>query len=160
MSNRVECKACKTSILEVTAKYNNGMCVPCNQNQESIAFHKTVQSWRENPKTLPGTNGIPEPEDIALKIAASQIRAELNPTKEDIMERDCYLAFDKAHDKWMAKGSSKLTDREKHILVAETFYGEFTNGGLIQFLGNESGSFANWVFKLFKKSVYLNILSY
>ena len=151
MSNKVECKSCKTSILEVTAQYNDGMCVPCNRDKSKIEFNKIVQSWRDNPETLPGTNGIPKPKDIVLSMAASQLRAELYPTKEDIMQRDCHLAFDKAHDKWMAKGSSKLTEREKYILVTETFYGEFTNGGLIQFLGNESGCFANWGVKAFKE---------
>jgi hypothetical protein len=144
MTNKVECKTCKTSILEVTAKYNDGMCAPCSSDHSSAEFNKTVQSWLDNPAILPGTNGIPEPSSIALSIRASQIRAQLNPTKEDIMQRECHDAFDKAHDKWMSKGSSSLTNKEKFVLVVETFYGNFTNGGLVQFLGNESGCFANW----------------
>ena len=40
-------------------------------------------------------------------------------------------------------GAKALSEKEKHVLSVETFYGEVTNGGLLQYLGNQS-AFANW----------------
>ena len=150
MSTHTNCKICNTSILEVTAKFNEGMCAPCKSDHSKNEFDKTIQGWRNNPSTIPGTNGIPEPGNIVLRIAASQLRAELFPTNEDNMQRICHEAFDKAHDKWMSFRKLLLTKREKFILATETFYGEVTNGGIIQYLGNESGAFANWSVEAFE----------
>ena len=67
------------------------------------------------------------------------------------MEKICHEAFDKAHDKWSSIKRPFLTKREKVILATETFYGEFSNGGLLQYLDNESGAFANWSVEAFLK---------
>ena len=149
MANQVKCSKCEVLILEITANYNAGLCAPCNSDQRGAEIEEVVQSWLENPGTLPGTNDIPMPEDIALSIRASQIRSRLFPTEEDKMENHCHAVFDKAHDKWMKFGPLFLTKREKYTLAVETFYGEVWNGGILQYLGNESGTFANWADKAF-----------
>ena len=79
-----------------------------------------------------------------MSFAAFQVRARLYPTQQDTMDRLCHEAFGAAHNKWDASGSAHLSDREKYILAVETFYGEVTNGGLVQYLYNESGAFAEW----------------
>ena len=67
------------------------------------------------------------------------------------MQKVCHEAFDKAHGKWGSIRKLFLTKKEKFILATETFYGEFSNGGLLQYLGNESGAFANWSVEAFKE---------
>jgi len=135
-------------ILENTAKVTNGLCGFCKKDHDSRESKKRIQNavdqWRKNPETLPGTNGIPYPENFALSFAASQLKSELFPTEEDIMEKVCHEFFDKAHGKWSTFGGLFLSKKEKYTLAIETFYGEVLNGGLLQYLGNESGNFANW----------------
>jgi hypothetical protein len=135
-------------ILELTAKLNQGLCGACKKHQDNTQrkaeIKQAVESWISNPETLPGTHGIPEPKDIALAFAAAQVRTRLYPTQQDMMERLCHEAFGVAHNKWDASGSAQLSDREKYILAVEAFYGEVMNGGLTQYLYNESGAFANW----------------
>lgn len=131
-------------ILEVTARLNGGLCASCHSTESKAKFDKTVQGWIDNPETLPGTNGIPMPKDIGLSIAARQVHGRLFPTQEDKMEQVCHAFVDKAHNTWLFRGSSALNARQKHALAVETFYGEVCNGGLEQYLLNESGSFANW----------------
>jgi len=60
------------------------------------------------------------------------------------MERVCHACFNAAHDKWSDQGAAALSEKEKHVLSVETFYGQVLNGGLRQYLGNESNAFANW----------------
>ena len=61
-------------ILEVTAKVNNGLCGHCIKDEHKRRFDAIVEGWIRNPETLPGTNGVPVPDDIALAIRASQLR--------------------------------------------------------------------------------------
>lgn len=131
-------------ILEVTARLNGGLCASCHATESKAAFDRTVQGWINNPETLPGTNGIPMPKDIGLSIAARQVHGRLFPTQEDKMEQVCHAFVDKAHNTWLFRGSSALNAKQKHALAVETFYGEVCNGGLLQYLSNESGFFANW----------------
>ena len=49
MSERVPCKSCGTSILEVTAKYNEGMCAPCVQEK---ARKEREEFIRQNKKDV------------------------------------------------------------------------------------------------------------
>jgi len=144
MSERVKCLRCDNRILEVTAKVNQGLCGHCKRDAERESFQRTVRGWIENPETLPGTHGNPEPIDMGLSLAANQIRARLYPREEDRIENYCHDVFDAAHAKWHAKGSRKLSLKEKVVLSVESFHGEVLNGGIEQYLFNESGAFAQW----------------
>lgn len=136
--------------MEATARRNNGLCAICKRDQSTADFDAVVQGWIDHPETLPGTNGIPEPEGFALQLAARQLKSSLYPDADDRMEIVCHQYFDVAHDKWTEFGSSDLSEKEKFVLAVETFYGEVTNGGLLQFLGNESGAFAGWAVDAFE----------
>ena len=149
MANQIKCNKCGVMILEVTAKYNNGMCAPCKSDYSRNKVDEVIQGWIDNPETLPGANGIPTPKDIVLAMAASRVRSQLFPTEEDKMESLCHDFFDRAHNKWGRFGPFFLNKKEKYVLAVETFYGEVWNGGLLQYLGNESGAFANWADKAF-----------
>ncbi len=142
MSTRIKCLRCDHMILDVTAKLNNGLCQPCRTQEKTRAFEAIVAGWIKNPGTLPGTNGNPEPTDLALAIRAAQIRDQRIPgvSKEAV----CHRCFDAAIDRWYIVGSADLTEKEKTVLSVETFFGETTNGGFVQFLTNESQAFANW----------------
>jgi hypothetical protein len=59
-------------------------------------------------------------------------------------ETVCHAVFDEAHLKWTMQGHSSLTEGEKTVLCVETFFGETLNGGLDQYLGNESGLLAQY----------------
>jgi hypothetical protein len=137
-------------ILEVTAKVNSGLCGHCKRDQDKADFDSIVNGWVQDPNTLPGTNGIPEPDDFALKLAAAQLRKELDPDKDYLMEKTCHQHFDVAHTKWSSLGAASLSQKERVTLAVETFYGEVTNGGLLQYLGNESGAFAQWSVEAFQ----------
>lgn len=142
MTTRIKCNRCDRMILEITAKANNGLCGFCIRVEQRRVFEEVVEGWIRNPETLPGTNGIPEPTDIGLAIRAAQLRSARTP--EGQMELVCHAFFDKAHTKWNENGTEALSEKEKHVLSIETFYGEVTNGGLLQYLTNESHAFANW----------------
>ena len=133
-------------ILPVTATANHGLCGPCRNIARREQFEDIVATWERDPSLLPGTNGIPEPTDLALAIRASQMRNEA-----DRMEQVCHEFFEAAHQKWGELGAAGLNRKEKYALAAETFYGEVTNGGLVQYLGNESLAFANWAPEAFDK---------
>ncbi len=63
-------------------------------------------------------------------------------TKTKDQEAACHFIFDKAHWKWTEHGDAVLTTGERTVLAVETFFGEGSNGGLVQFLENESGAYA------------------
>lgn len=144
MSNRVKCLRCDLQILEVTARVNNGLCGGCKRDHDREKFEATVKGWFANPLTLPGMHGNPEPQDLALQVAAKQVKSTLYPNDEDKRENFCEDFFEAAHKKWSKRGKSALSEKEKHSLAVETFYGEMLNGGLRQYLYNESGAFAGW----------------
>jgi hypothetical protein len=58
------------------------------------------------------------------------------------LEAVCHFIFGRAHTKWSDHGSAALSVGERTVIAVETFVGETCNGGLIQYLGNESGAFA------------------
>jgi hypothetical protein len=60
------------------------------------------------------------------------------------MEMACHKVFDKAYARWSKRGPDGLSERQKYCLAIETFYGEVLNGGLKQYLHNDSGAFAKW----------------
>jgi len=64
MSNRTKCTRCDSHILETTARKYNGLCASCKRDKERAEFDAVVQAWIDNPETLPGTHGIPEPEAL------------------------------------------------------------------------------------------------
>jgi hypothetical protein len=59
-------------------------------------------------------------------------------------EAACHAVFDQAHDKWTEHGRASLTEGEITVLCVETFFGETCNGGLFQYLWNESGMLAQY----------------
>ncbi|MDF9832834.1 hypothetical protein M2103_001048 [Ereboglobus sp. PH5-5] len=139
---RIKCIACDRLVLPVTAKFNDGLCGYCIQHVRRKKFDEIVAGWMRDPSTLPGTNGIPEPSDFALAIKAAELR-DLRTLRGKQREA-CGIFFSEAYAKWYESGPDALTPKEKHILAIETFIGEITNGGIIQYLGNESHAFANW----------------
>lgn len=147
--SRIKCQLCDRQILHITAKVNNGLCGHCARDEKRKKFDEIVESWIANPSTLPGSNGIPEPTDMALSIRAAQLRFERTPLGQ--LRKICDEFFDCAHDKWTRDGSIVLTLKEKHVLAVETFLGEISNGGIIQYLGNESYAFANWAAEGFER---------
>jgi len=150
MTNRVKCRRCDNQILEATARKNNGFCAICKRDHDRAEFDAVVQGWIDHPETLPGMNGNPMPEGISLQLAASQLKSRLYPDADKQMELVCHRFFDMAHSKWRKLGSSALSEKEKYVLAVETFYGEVTNGGLLQYLDNESGAFAGWAADAFE----------
>jgi len=121
MANRIKCVRCDRQILEETARKNHGLCAICERDEKVAKFDAIVKGWIDNPETLPGTHGIPEPKDFALRLRASQLRSRLYPTSDDIMENDCHDFFDEAYGKWIELGSSGLSTKEKYVLAVETF---------------------------------------
>lgn len=161
MTDRIKCTNCDNQILEATARKNNGLCAICKRDKDRADFDAVVQGWKDNPKTLPGTHGIPEPESISLRMAASQLKSRLYPEADDIQEAVCHEYFAEALNKWTKYGSAVLSQKEKYTLAVETFYGEVTNGGLLQYLGNQSGAFAEWAVDAFEAigiPAYANIV--
>lgn len=59
-------------------------------------------------------------------------------------EAICHGVFDQAHDKWTQDGRAALTEGELTVLCVEAFFGETLNGGLEQYLFNESGLLAQF----------------
>lgn len=157
MSNRTKCTRCGSQILQATARKYNGLCARCNRDEERAKFDAVVQGWIDNPETVPGTHGIPEPEGFALGLAASQLRSRLYPNEDVEAESVYHKFFDEAHNKWSHFGNAGLSEKEKFVLAIETFYGEVTNGGLQQYLSNESGAFAEWAVDGFEA---IGILAY
>jgi hypothetical protein len=51
--------------------------------------------------------------------------------------------FQRAHDCWMESGRRSLSEGQVTVLCAETFFGETCNGGIEQYLFNESGRIAS-----------------
>ena len=66
----------------------------------------------------------------------------VHSTASTDLEAVCHFIFGRAHTKWTDYGSAALTVGERTVIAVETFVGETCNGGLIQYLGNESGAFA------------------
>jgi hypothetical protein len=141
MTTRIKCTRCDRMILEATAERNGGLCEPCAIDERKRVMEVTIQGWMRHPETLPGTNGIPEPEDFALRMYASHLREAKTP--EGQMESVCHAFFEKALNKWAEHGAATLSEKEKHVLSVETFYGEVLCGGLLQYLDNQP-AFANW----------------
>lgn len=136
-------------ILPITAKTNSGLCGHCRNTAQREEFDAIVVSWEKDPTKIPGTNGIPEPTGIALAIKARQMREAHSEASR--IEKVCHDYFDAAHTKWSEQGVEALSSKERHVLAIETFYGEVTNGGLTQYLTNESHAFANWGAEGFEK---------
>lgn len=149
MEERIKCTRCDRMILPVTAKVNQGLCGHCRRLANRESFEETVASWERDHSKIPGTHGIPEPADLALAIRARQMRAMLSG--EDQMEKVCHDFFAAAHTKWTQRGAGSLSPKERHVLAVETFVGEMANGGLPQYLGNESRAFANWASEGFER---------
>jgi hypothetical protein len=61
------------------------------------------------------------------------------PDKEAL----CHAVFDEAHSKWTLDGLTALNLEQITVICVETFFGEVLNGGLEQFLSNESGRLAS-----------------
>jgi hypothetical protein len=80
MVNRIKCIRCDNQILETTARKNHGLCAICQRDKEIADRNALVKSWVDHPETLPGTHGIPEPEDYALRAAANEVKHRLYPT--------------------------------------------------------------------------------
>ena len=59
-------------------------------------------------------------------------------------EAACHAVFDEAHIKWIFAGRNAINDSQLTVLCVETFFGEVCNGGLDQYLGNESGRNASF----------------
>lgn len=136
-------------ILLVTAAANHGLCGHCQKLARREHFDAIVAAWERDPATIPGTHGIPEPADLALALRARQLRTLHAGTAR--VAQVCDEFFDAAHAKWRQGGAAALSDKERHVLAVETFLGEVGNGGLAQYLGNESHAFAPWAAEAFAR---------
>ena len=139
MTTQVKCNRCDRMILESTAKANNGFCGVCVKGEDRRVLEETVEGWIRNPKTLPGTNGIPEPSDCAGDSAA-QLRAARTP--EGKMQSVCHAFFEQGHTKWSELGAKALSEKGSTSQRIDVLR-QVTNGGLLQYLGNQT-AFANW----------------
>jgi hypothetical protein len=149
MVERTACVRCGNPILETTARKNTGLCAICKSEADRVASDAVIQGWIKDPTTLPGTHGIPLPNDIGLSIAARQLKKRLYPDDDAKLDAECHAAFNQAQDKWLSQGAAALSNRERYTLAVETFYGEVSNGGFEQYLTNESGEFAPWAEEAF-----------
>lgn len=61
------------------------------------------------------------------------------PDKEAL----CHAVFDETHTKWTFAGLAALNAEQMTVMCVETFFGEVLNGGLEQYLSNESGRLAS-----------------
>jgi len=101
-----------------------GLCGPCRNEIQA----KALQA-RWEPVRLQGLAPVTPAEFEKVRTAAD-------------VEAACHFIFDKAHWKWTEHGDAALTTGERTVIAVETFFGETCNGGLLQFLLNESGAFA------------------
>lgn len=112
---------CGRPIFAATARATGGVCRPCLR-----------------PRAEPAAEDLHE-RDAPAQLSAEQF--ETVAATADVVAA-CHLVFEKAHTKWSRHGHEALNTGERTVIAVETFFGETCNGGLIQFLGNESGAFA------------------
>jgi hypothetical protein len=115
------CRICARPLFDFVAKKTGGLCRGCAHKQatENVA---AVREQEEREADRPLTH-----EDFEMVCQSTDLEAA------------CHLVFGKAHSKWSKRGPSALTIGERTLLAVETFFGETCNGGVDQYLGNESG---------------------
>jgi len=118
------CRTCGRAILETTARLKGGLCGPC---RNKLQAEEAKAKWE--PMRRQGLAPV-TPDELEKVQSAADIEAA------------CHFIFDKAHWKWTEHGEPALTTGERTVIAVETFFGETCNGGLLQFLLNESGAFA------------------
>lgn len=59
-------------------------------------------------------------------------------------EAACRAVFEEAHTKWSFEGRAAINRSQLTVMCVETFFGEVCNGGLDQYLCNESGRNASF----------------
>jgi hypothetical protein len=59
-------------------------------------------------------------------------------------EAACHAVVDEAHTKWTFEGRDAINESQLTVICVETFFGEVCNGGLSQYLFNESGRIASF----------------
>jgi hypothetical protein len=59
-------------------------------------------------------------------------------------EAACHAVFDEAHTKWTFEGRDAINESQFTVMCVETYFGEVCNGGLVQYLFNESGRSASF----------------
>lgn len=59
-------------------------------------------------------------------------------------ERACHAVFNEAHTKWSSEGGDTINESQRTVMCVETYFGEVCNGGLDQYLFNESGRIASY----------------
>ena len=59
-------------------------------------------------------------------------------------EAACHAVFDEAHTKWTFEGRNAINESQLTVMCVETYFGEVCNGGLDQYLFNESGRNASF----------------
>src|SRR5688572_29242303 len=119
------CVSCGRPIPQVTATATGGFCRGCERTRAQEA---SLARWDEARRD--GLAPLTARDFIALG-------------SEPDLERACHVVFDKAHWKWTVMGREALSLGEVTVIAVETFFGETCNGGLTQYLGNESGAFGN-----------------
>jgi hypothetical protein len=56
----------------------------------------------------------------------------------------CHAIFDEAHTSWSYTGRGSINSSQLTVMCVETFFGEVLNGGIEQYLTNESGRNASF----------------
>jgi Domain of unknown function (DUF4375) len=120
-----QCVICGRPILQVTATATGGLCRGC---ERARAQQASSARWAEARH------------DGLAPLTARNFSALAS---DPDLERACHVVFDKAHWKWTVMGREALSGGEITVIAVETFFGETCNGGLAQYLGNESGAFGN-----------------
>ncbi|HUG71451.1 MAG TPA: DUF4375 domain-containing protein [Pirellulaceae bacterium] len=59
-------------------------------------------------------------------------------------EAACHAVFDEAHTKWTFEGRNAINESQLTVMCVETYFGEVCNGGIDQYLFNESGRNASF----------------
>lgn len=116
---KTNCSSCGASILQRTADRNVGLCAPCHRKA----------TW-------------PPPEDVFTPVAPVS-----RGTLDDLIikhPRDVVIGalFEPACDKVNFR-PSEMTEGDIIVYTIWTFLGETNNGGIIQYLTNQSGGWAH-----------------
>lgn len=116
---KTNCTTCGREILVATADRNGGLCGPCRKN---VNRPRTQYVYKQPPPVSRGELD----EYIISKPAAFIIEALFDPACDKVNFRP-----------------DEMTEGDEIVYTVWTFLGEVCNGGIQQYLGNQSGGWAH-----------------